>query len=146
VPFRQLFDVLARFARGVFSLRGCGLPQFTDGLLHLVASLEEVPPGFLPRFPLEDHLALTQARFTLRQTMGHLARTLARLHGFASSFVSSASRASSDASSAFTSRSTCGTRASAFSSTSSGSPSRRAMLSPYERPGMPLMSRYVGAR
>ena len=43
------------------------------------------------------------------------------------------------------SRSCCGSRSSARATTSSGNCSRRAMLMPYERPGMPLMSRYVGA-
>ncbi len=59
---------------------------------------------------------------------------------------SSAERRSRSASSALRSRSSPDMRCSARASTSSGSASRRAMPSPYERPGTPLSSRYVGSR
>ena len=72
----------------------------------------------------------------------------------ASSCIAAASRSRSSSSfslrssrsiSAAMSRSPCGMRSSARATTSAGSASRRAMLMPYERPGTPLMRRYVGA-
>ena len=73
-----------------------------------------------------------------------------RARAFASSAISavsfsrsdsSCSRDSSSASSEFTSRSPVGSLASARCRTSSGSARRRAMLNPYDRPGIPLIRR-----
>ncbi len=144
---RELLGALARFARRPRRLaRRARALRSLDRPVDLGARVEQVAPRVLARLALGDALSLADVALALGDVGDALrARRRASPRPRARAPSSSSSRRSSCSISAATSRSCCGSRSSARATTSSGSWSRRAIEMPYDRPGMPLISRYVGA-